>query len=253
MSTRPAETPEDILEAADADVRQADDTLSTLEQRVLDGDQDVKPDDIEKARSLRHWAGLMQKRAARRAEELRQQQLAAEREQALTEARQILDAHDDTAVDAALAAAGKAMLKLREAVRARNEARQHALKRLQASPVEQCDPAVGHQRGAPLPTYPVLGHGRAYSSDEILWVDRRAYPHLDENTVMDKARKYPDRLDHEAAEQARKDAAARRLDADMALYREDRAAFDLLPAARRKPAVEALGIDWAHYSAPGLH
>lgn len=241
------QTPEEILDEAARQVDQADAALAQLEERVIADDDTVTPEDIEQARGQRHWAGLMRKRAEKRAARLREEQLAAERQAALTEAQAILDKHDDTAVDAAVKAAGKAMGKLREAVRARNEARERALKRLQASPVEPCNPAVGHTRGEPLPTYPTLGHGRAYGGATVLWVGGQQYGRLDEDAVMDAARNQPARLDAEAAEVARKEGAVRLLEADARLYREDRAAFDALPALRKKPALEALGHDWDEY------
>lgn len=245
-------SPAEILAAADTEVQEADAELERLEQRVIADDPDVSPEEIEQARGRRYFAGLRRKAAERKAAALREQQLAAEREQALADAAAILAEHDDTAVDAALKAAGKAMLKLREAVRARNDARQRALRRLQASPVEPCNPAVGHTRGEPLPTYPELGHGRVYSGGEILWVGRKAYAHLDENAVMGKALQYPAHLDREAAEAERQEGAVRLLDTDKALYAKDRAAFEQLPALRRKRVFDALGLDWdAHVQARG--
>ncbi|MGV9281640.1 hypothetical protein [Streptomyces sp. NPDC003730] len=76
-------TPAGIEQAAAEDVRRADESLAALEQRVLDDDQDVTPAEIETARSARHFAGLRQKAAQRKAAKLRQQEADAEAQRRL--------------------------------------------------------------------------------------------------------------------------------------------------------------------------
>ncbi|GHC26981.1 MULTISPECIES: hypothetical protein [Streptomyces rochei group] len=243
------QTPEQIEQAAADDVRRADEALAALEQRVLDDDQDVTPAEIETARSARHFAGLRQRAAQKKAAKLREQQLAAERERALADARAILAEVTEDDVTAAVQAAGEAMAKLRATVRARNDVQARALARLQASPVQRVTQQHGHTRGEPLPVYPDLGHG--YSSGHrggtFLWLNGRAVGPLDEAVLMDKARSLP--ADRDAAEQRalQREAAARLIEQDAALYREDRAAFEQLPAYRRKPALDSLGVDWERY------
>ncbi|MEU9641510.1 hypothetical protein [Streptomyces sp. NPDC048188] len=237
MSEQP--TPAEIEQAAAEDVRRADATLAALEQRVLDDDQDVTPDEIEAARSARHFAGLRQQAAQKKAAKLREQQQAAEREQALADARAILAEVTDNDVTAVADAAGEAMAKLRATVRAHNDGVRRALARLQGSPVPPTT----------APGQP-LGWGRPpYAPDRpFLWVDGRPTGPLDEGAVMDRARKAP--ADQDAAEQQarQREAAARRIEQDAALYREDRAAFEQLPAVRRKPALDSLGVDWDTYT-----
>ncbi|MFJ8951859.1 hypothetical protein ACIRO1_17260 [Streptomyces sp. NPDC102381] len=240
------QTPEEIEAEASADVQRADEALAALEQRVLDDDQDVTPQEIETARSARHFAGLRQRAAQKKAEKLRQDALDAEREQAFADAREILAEVDDDEVTAAVEAAGEAMAKVRAAVRARNDAHDRARARLEASVVEAVAPEPVTYRGQPSPTYPDLGYGWS-SGRPILWLDGGVAPRLDEGAEMDRARKMP--ADRDAAEeQVRQQAAAARLiEQDSALYREDRPAFEALPATRRKPAIDALGIDWQQY------
>ncbi|MFC8265396.1 hypothetical protein ACFUIZ_06695 [Streptomyces cinereoruber] len=242
MST---ETPEQIEQAAGDDVRRADETLADLERRVLNDDQDVTPAEIETARSARYFAGLRQQAATRKAAKLREQALAAQREEAMQEARAILAAHDDASVDAAARAAGEAMMKLRDAVRARNDARARALLRLQASPVEPIytQPGDPYYRAAPSG----VGYGQTTDSRDILWVDGQSLPHLNEDTILDRARKHPAQVDYEAARAEQEAGAARLLASDTALHREDQAAFEQLPAARRKRVLDALGEDWDEY------
>ncbi|WP_405677291.1 hypothetical protein OG292_22445 [Streptomyces sp. NBC_01511] len=60
-------TPERVLFDADAEITEADARLTALEERVRDGDDQVQPDDIEKARGLRRWAQLRREAAVRAA------------------------------------------------------------------------------------------------------------------------------------------------------------------------------------------
>jgi len=217
----------------------AADALAELEERVRSGDDTVTAEEVEHARGLARFAELRKVAGERRAAAEHEQQLAAERERALADARQILAEAPADAVAAAEQAAAEAMVKLRQAVRAHNDGVRRALARLQSSPV----PASGGQSG------PALGWGRPpYSPDRpFLWVDGRPTGPLDEGAVMDRARKAP--ADRDAAEQEarQRDAAARRIAQDAALWREDRAAFEALPASRRKPALDSLGVDWDGY------
>ncbi|MEV5918948.1 hypothetical protein [Streptomyces sp. NRRL F-5527] len=240
------QTPEEIERTAAEDVLRADQTLADLEQRVLDDDPDVTPAEIETARSARHFAGLRLQAAQRKAAALRKQQLAAEREKALAAARQILAQHPRTEVDEALKAAGEAMAVLREKVRAYNDAAGRAYALLQASPVEPVNPGGIRHRGDPLPVYPALGHGQR-DGKPILWVDGRNAMGLDERQLLDAARAYPSERDGERAAVEQEAARRRGVERDAALYREDRAAFEQLPAVRRKPALDALGIDWQQH------
>ncbi|MFC8866378.1 hypothetical protein ACFUAC_01650 [Streptomyces sp. NPDC057148] len=243
------QTPAAIEAAAADDVRRADEALAALEQRVLDDDQDVTPAEIETARSARHFAGLRQQAARKKAAKLRSEQLAAERDQALADARAILGEVTDDDVTAALEAAGEAMAKLRATVRARNDVLARALARLQASPVQRVTRPSSHTRGEPLPVFPDLGHGwtEGARGGAFLWLDGQAAGPLDENAVMDRARKAPAARDTAEQQARQREAKARLTEQDAALYREDRAAFEQLPAHRRKPALDSLGVDWTAY------
>ncbi|MEU2993518.1 hypothetical protein ABZ772_24860 [Streptomyces griseoincarnatus] len=237
MSKQP--TPEDLEAAAAEDVRRADQTLAALEQRVLDDDPDVTPQEIETARSARHFAGLREQAAKKKAAALRDQLLADARKQAFAEARAILAEHTDDDVAAAEAAAGEAMMRLREAVRARNDARDRARRVLEACPAVQPHNPVHGQRTL----YPQFGYGQ-YMGDPILWLDGESFPVVNEDVVMDRARKHPAQVDHDQAGREQEQARARLIARDAALHGEDRAAFHQLPATRRKAALDRLGIDW---------
>ncbi|MGA5262436.1 hypothetical protein ACPCI0_19620 [Streptomyces griseoincarnatus] len=241
------QTPEEIERTAAEDVLRADQTLADLEQRVLDDDQTVSPQEIETARSARHFAALRQRAAQKKAAALREQQEAAEREKAFAEARKILAEVTDDDVAAAERAAGEAMTRLRETVRARNHARDRAWKVLQdCQAVAPRDRQVGHIRGEPRPVYPELGYGWD-NGRPLLWVGGRSLPRMDEDALMDRARTAPAEADSRAQKAADEAARARRIEEDAALYRSDPRAFEELPAARRKPALESLGVDWSRY------
>jgi hypothetical protein len=64
---------------------------------------------------------------------------------------------------------------------------------------------------------------------------------------MDQARKMPANQDYAEQQARQREAEARRTAQDAALYREDQAAFEQLPASRRKPALDSLGVDWDGY------
>lgn len=241
------ETPEALEAAAEAEVREADETLAALERRVLDDDDGVTPVEIEAARSVRHFAGLRAEAARRKAAALREKQREKAREAAYAEARQVLAEVTDEDVRAAVEAAGEAMVRLRETVRARNACRERALRVLQACPaVERHDPEVGHIRGTPMPVRPALGHG-VDNGKPLLWVGGKSLPLLDEDAVMDAARRMPAARDHEQARTEQAAARERQVERDAGLYRSNRAAFEALPARRRQPALERLGVDWGAY------
>ncbi|MGX1120679.1 hypothetical protein RKD37_006042 [Streptomyces ambofaciens] len=187
--------------------------------------------------------------AQRKAAKLREHQLAAEREQALADARAILAEVTDDDVTAAVQAAGEAMAKLRATVRARNDVQARALARLQASPVQRVTRQLGHTRGEPLPVYPDLAPGYAEGArgGTFLWLNGRGVGPLDEDALMDQARKMPANQDYAEQQARQREAEARRTKQDAALYREDQAAFEQLPASRRKPALDSLGVDWDGY------
>lgn len=69
-------TPEAILAAADTEVRDADAELAALESAVI-ADEDVRPEQIEQARSRKYFAGLRRQAAERKAAALRQEQIDA--------------------------------------------------------------------------------------------------------------------------------------------------------------------------------
>ncbi|NEA78029.1 hypothetical protein G3I30_02620 [Actinospica acidiphila] len=223
------------------------DTLAQLEERVRSGDDTVTPEQIEQARVMGRFATLRQEAADRRAAAEREQQEAAEREKAFAEARKILAEVTDTDVAAAEQAAGEAMTRLRETVRARNDAQDRAWKVLQACrAVAPRDRQVGHIRGEPRPVYPELGYGWD-NGRPLLWVGGRSLPRLDEDALLDRARTAPADADSRAQKAANEAARARRIAQDAALYRSDPRAFEELPAVRRKPALESLGVDWSRY------
>jgi hypothetical protein len=240
-----AETPEAILAAADQEIAEADATLTELEQKVIDGDTAVTPDEIERARQGRWWAGLQRRQAEKRAAALREAEAQQQRTVAQLEARRILDEVPQSQVEAAERAAADAMQKLREVVRDFNDARARAIRVLQVCP------AVEPGRQPRALSYSAItgvygGHGQV-DRDWRLWVDGRPLPALDEEGLMDRARKAPAEADTVAARAAAKQAKARRIAEDAALYRSDPRAFEELPAVRRKPALESLGVDWSRY------
>ncbi|KDN75235.1 hypothetical protein DF19_25110 [Streptomyces olindensis] len=245
MST---ETPEQILATADAEITAADRELRDLEARVIADDTEVTPEAIEQARGRRYFAGLRHQAAEKKAAKLRQEQQAAERAAAVAEAQRILSEVTDDDLAAAEAAAGEAMMRLRAVVRARNDAQERARSVLEAcAALEPHNPPIGHQRGTPLAAAPQLGYGWRNGSP-ILWVDGQAMPRLDEDRVMDRARKHPGQADQEQADRQQEAARVRIIERDVALYRADRAAFEQLPAHRRKPALDSLGVDWDAYT-----
>ncbi|MEV5048909.1 hypothetical protein AB0N20_31020 [Streptomyces griseoincarnatus] len=240
-----AETPEAILAAADQEITEADAALAELEQKVIDGDSSITPDEIERARQSRWWAGLQRGQAEKRAAALREAEARQQRTVAQLEARRILDSVPVSDVDQAEQAAAEAMQKLRDVVRARNDARARAIRVLQA-----CAAIVpGRQpqglAWAPI-TEPYAGRGQVDSSRR-LWVDGRVLPALDEDALMDRARTAPAEADSRAQKAADEAARARRIAEDAALYRSDPRAFEELSAYRRKAALDSLGVDWSRY------
>jgi hypothetical protein len=223
LDERPTgDTPEAILAAADHEIAEADAALAALEERVIADDPEVGPEQIEQARSKRYFAGLAKRRAERKAAALREAEAAQARTLAILEARKILDEAPQADVDQALAAASEAMTALRAAVRARNEARDRALAVLQACPAIE---AVARERGQRGPEFGIVRND-GYSGDRWqLWADGRPLPRLDENTLLDRARKAPDTADYEAA-QAAAEQARERAQADREARRAARRAND---------------------------
>ncbi|MFJ4012236.1 hypothetical protein [Streptomyces sp. NPDC090026] len=225
MSAQP-KSPDEILAQADTAVTDADQALASLEERVMAGDEQVGPDDIEQARGLRHFAELRREAARKKADRIREEAKARLREQALAEARAILDEHPLAEVERLQAAAEEAMAALRAGVRAHNDALERARVRLQSSPVAPTERQSVRRRGEPAPVYPELGWGRgAGLTAPFLWIDGRAVARLSERTLMDKAREYPETRDVETA-QARLTAAAPAQDAAREARRAERRRTD---------------------------
>ncbi|MFF0593189.1 hypothetical protein [Streptomyces antibioticus] len=241
------QTPEQILAAADTAVDDADKQLADLEARVIDGDDQVGPDDIEQARSRRYFAGLARRRAEKKADALREAEAQQARTVAQLEARRILDTVPASDVDKALRVAEDAMTALRTVVRARNDARTRAIRALRACPATE---PGQHPHGlAYAPVTGVYGGHGEVDRTWRLWDDGRALPALDEAALMDQARKAPATADHQAQQTEMAQAKARRIEQDAVLFRSDPHAFAELPAARRRPAVEKAGVTWESYLA----
>ncbi|WP_411076653.1 hypothetical protein [Streptomyces sp. cmx-10-25] len=163
------DTPERILAAADAEVEEADAELQGLEQRVIADDADVTPEQIEKARSRRYFAGLRRQAAGKRAETERQRLAEEARRATLAEVQRLLDAAPKTAVYEKLAAAQQAVTELRDAIDAYNTAGQAAWEtfaRTKAVPTTPYDPTTGAQ------PRPGLGWGYIHGA-RALWLDGR--------------------------------------------------------------------------------
>ncbi|WP_405698198.1 hypothetical protein OHA99_26720 [Streptomyces coelicoflavus] len=246
-----AETPEAILAAADADVEQADAQLAELEQKVIDGDTAVSPDDIEQARKGRWWAGLQRKQAEKKAAALREAEAQRQRTVAQLEARRILDSVPQADVDQAEQTAADAMQKLRDVVRARNDARDRALRVLRSCPaIEPAVRPVARARGEGAwhgPGFGVVRNDGYAGETWLLYVEGQPLDRIDEAAVMDRARKAPAAADAVAQQAAKQQAAVRLVEQDAALYRSDPRAFEELGAARRKAVLDSLGIDWDGY------
>ncbi|MET7900353.1 hypothetical protein ABZS86_02370 [Streptomyces sp. NPDC005355] len=94
MST---ETPEQVLGDAEREISEADKALAALEDRVRAGDDQVQPEEIERARGLRRFAALRKEAAEKRAADLRQEQIDAkyrERADTFRESVQGLSIHN---------------------------------------------------------------------------------------------------------------------------------------------------------------
>lgn len=207
-------TPDDILAAAAAEVADADAELQRLEAAVIADDQDITPAVIEEARGRKYFAALRRQAAEKKAAALREQQAAALREAAYAEARALLDATPQADVDAALAAAGEAMAALRTAVRARNKAHEQALAVLRACPAIEAmqQPAV-HIKGQPRwqpPKFGLTERPSSLADRWVLWDDGRPLGRLDENALLDAARKAPANADYQAGQEAREQAVTAR-------------------------------------------
>lgn len=113
-------SPEQLLADADAEITEADALLTTLERRVVDGDDDVQPEQIEQARGLRRFAQLRREAAEKKAAKLRQDRADAKRDAALAEARRLLDEHGPEDIKAKAAKLRETVLELHQAVDAFN-------------------------------------------------------------------------------------------------------------------------------------
>ncbi|MEV0209431.1 hypothetical protein AB0H97_29960 [Streptomyces sp. NPDC050788] len=230
LDERPTgDTPEAILAAADHEIAEADAALAALEERVLDDDPEVGPEEIEQARSKRYFAGLAKRRAERKAAALREAEAEQARTAAYAEARRLLDEVPQADVDQALAAASEAMTALRAAVRARNEARDRALQVLRACPaIEATERPTVHHRGEQPWQGPEFGLVTvdAYRTDRWqLYVNGRSLPRLDEETLLDQARKAPATADYVASREQAERARQQR-QADREARRQARRATD---------------------------
>ncbi|WP_108986958.1 hypothetical protein [Streptomyces coelicoflavus] len=123
------QTPDEIEQTAVQAVTDADTALADLETRVIAGEV-IDPADIERARTQRHVAGLQLEGARKRAEQLRTEQAAAKRQQAIGDAAADLDAHSFTEITAKYAAADAAVRDLITACLDRNTAIRQAHQRL---------------------------------------------------------------------------------------------------------------------------
>ncbi|WP_327169214.1 hypothetical protein [Streptomyces subrutilus] len=174
-------TPEHVEALADAEAAQAARDLAEIEERVIDGDETVTPEHVEKARGLARFAGLRREAAARKAEAQRQREAEERRDAAFAEARRLMDAAPRAAVDEKLTAAQKAVTELREAVHAYNRGAQAAFDVLARTPEL---PAAHYDPVMPNPVafgygYP-LGH-------RALWLDGNNVLSLDVRSFVKRA------------------------------------------------------------------
>ncbi|MFD9374674.1 hypothetical protein ACFWBH_03885 [Streptomyces sp. NPDC059999] len=119
-------TPEHIEALADAETAQAARDLEAIEERVINGDESVTPEQVEQVRGLARFARLRREAAARKAEAQREREAEERRVATLAEAQRLMDAAPKSAVYEKLAAAQHAVTELREAIDAYNEAGQAA-------------------------------------------------------------------------------------------------------------------------------
>ncbi|MFF7734609.1 hypothetical protein [Streptomyces sp. NPDC007984] len=130
------QTPDEIEQAAEQAVTDADTALADLERRVIDGET-VDPAEIERARTNRHVAELQRDGARKRAEQLRTEQATARRQAAIAKVREQLDAHPLDGIAAKYAAADAAVRDLIAACVDRNQAIRRAHGQLR--PYGECE------------------------------------------------------------------------------------------------------------------
>ncbi|MFI5641899.1 hypothetical protein ACIA8H_31350 [Streptomyces goshikiensis] len=175
-------TPEHVEALADAEAAQAARDLDEIEARVIDGDESLTSEDVEKARGLARFAKLRREAAARKAEEQRRQEAEERRRAAVAEAERLMDAAPRTTVDEKLEAAQRAVTALREAVHAYNRGAQAAFDVLSRTPEVAAvpyDPAMSN---------PVSGFGYGYFLGRpALWRDGVNVLSLDERHLLKRA------------------------------------------------------------------
>lgn len=99
MST---ETPEQIIATAEQETAEAEQLVTALEDRVMDGDDTVTPAQIEEARGLRRFAQLRREAAAKKAAKAKQDNIDAK---VLDLAAQTADELESFPIEAIAAAA----------------------------------------------------------------------------------------------------------------------------------------------------
>ncbi|WP_432104877.1 hypothetical protein [Streptomyces sp. bgisy091] len=160
-------SPEQLLADAAAEVAEADALLTTLERRVIDGDDQVQPEQIEHARGLRRFAELRKQSAEKKAAKLRQEKAEQKRLAALAEARRLLDEYSPQRIAAKVDAARTALLELHRAIGSHNDNARQAWAVLSA---DRAVPATVSTPGRPVQ----LPEGLAWTNDHgrpILWDD----------------------------------------------------------------------------------
>ncbi|MEU9656725.1 hypothetical protein [Streptomyces chartreusis] len=180
MSTQ---TPEQIIAAADTAVREADNALSQLEDRVIADDSSVTPGDIEHARSHRYWAGLQHKRETARAERLRAEEAERRRLAALAEAERLLAEHPLAAIDARMQDVRDAVAALRAEVDAYNQCAAAAFRVMST---DNAVPAVTVRPGSPRQRTPGLAWAY-YQGAPMLWRDGDVIQRLDREHIVKRS------------------------------------------------------------------
>lgn len=117
MSTQ---SPEQTVADADRALADAQQDVTALEGRVINGDATVTPDQVETAHGLRRFAQLRRAAAQKRAEQAAAREAEERRTAALAEARRLLDETSKADVDELAADARRAVAALANAVDAYN-------------------------------------------------------------------------------------------------------------------------------------
>ncbi|KOU48989.1 hypothetical protein ADK55_19165 [Streptomyces sp. WM4235] len=174
-------TPEHIEALADAETAQAARDLEAIEERVINGDESVTPEQVEQVRGLARFAHLRREAAARKAEAQREREAEERRVATLAEAQRLMDAAPKSAVYEKLAAAQQAVKELREAIHAYNHGARAAF-----------DTLAGTPEVAPAPFDPSIpnpiGFGYGYPMGQpALWLDGVNVLTLDENGIVKRS------------------------------------------------------------------